>query len=91
MAVSMTVEIKDYPSGDTMQRATVTKYEGLSTYRDGDHDVEAESATYMDFGPLGVSRCFTLPRRPATEEEKKRNRENVYRAAASVLRDLGVW
>lgn len=96
MAVITTVETREYMEHGKRMTVTITRHEGLATYTDKDKNggkpFQAELATFMDYGPkLGVTRCYTPPRRPATEEEKARNRANINAVANRVLRECGIW
>lgn len=95
MAVVTTVETREYMENGKRMKVTITRHEGLATYTDKDKNggkpFEAELATFMDYGRQGVTRCYTPPRAPATEEEKARNRARINEVANRVLRDCGIW
>lgn len=91
MAVTTTVEVKEFMENGKMCRCTITRHEGLATYVDNGREIVAEIATFMDFGKQGVTRCYTPPRAPATEEEKARNRERINEAANVAMRARGIW
>lgn len=94
MAVVTTVETREYMENGKRMTVTITQHEGLETYTDKDWNngepFQAVIATFMDYGKQGVTRCYTPPRAPASDEERARNRENIYRAFAGVLRDMGL-
>lgn len=90
MAVVTTVETVERMVGGRLQPVTITRHEGLATYTDNGRTFQAELATFIDYGKDGVTRCYTPPRAPASDEERARNRENIYRTVASVLRDMGI-
>lgn len=95
MAVITTVETREYVENGKRKIATITHYEGLAIYTDelmnDGKPFQAEMATFEDYGKQGVTRSYTKPRAPATEEEKARNREKIYEAAAVALHRRGIW
>lgn len=90
MAVVTTVETVQRMVRGRLQPVTITRHEGLATYTDNGRTFEAELATIIDYGKDGVTRCYTPPRAQVSDEERARNRENIYRTVASVLRDMGI-
>lgn len=91
MAVITTVETREYMEHGKKMKVTITRHEGLATYTDNGRTFQAELATFMDYGKQGVTRCYTPPRAPATEEEKARNREKVYQEVAVAMHRRGIW
>lgn len=88
MAVVTTVETVQRMVRGRLQPVTITRHEGLATYTDNGRTFQAELATFIDYGKDGVTRCYTPPREPVSEEERARNRENIYRAVDQVISRL---
>lgn len=92
MAVVTTVETREFMENGKRKTVTITHKEGLATYVDKDQNggkpFQAVIATFSDYGKDGVSRCYTPPREPVSDEERARNRENIYRAVDQVISRL---
>lgn len=93
MAVITIVETREYMDRGKVCHYTFTEHIGLAIYTDKDkNDGEpfwAEKAVFKDYGKQGVTRTYTIPGEPATDEEKARNLERIEQAVNVAMHRRG--
>lgn len=91
MAVTETVEHTVELSGGREYPVTITRRIGLDTYINNGKEIQADRATFYDYGPKqGVTRCYTL-HKDYTPEERAEGRRHIRAVAVQAMIDQGIW